>query len=119
MFASIRQFIAEDREYSEERVNQFISERKTPLITPIYQGLRPPDGWRAHMIAAEIRPEACVAHVQMFITSDWSAPIRTIMLAKPETFTSHEAAGHLFKYHEVATQDGFSGEAKSLPVKVI
>jgi hypothetical protein len=119
MFANIRQFIAEDTNDSHSRVNDFISERKTPLLSAMASGLRPPKGWRAHVIAAEIQPGICFAHVQMFLTSEWTSPIRTILLARSATFTSHEAAGHVFKYHSDGMHDGFAGEAKVLPVKVI
>jgi len=98
MFADIRQFIAEDIDDSQGRASSFSTERRP---TPQYNCERPnaPDGWRAHVIAAEIRPGGCVAHVQMFITCDWKSPIRTIVLARSEAFTSLEAAGHLFLYH--------------------
>jgi hypothetical protein len=119
MFANIRQFIAEDFGDSEGRVSNFITERTTPLLSTIANGLTPPDGWRAHVIAAEIRPGVCVAHLQMFITCDWKAPIRTIVLAKSDAFTSLEAAGHLFLYHSDDKQDGYAGDAKALPVMPI
>jgi hypothetical protein len=119
MFASIRQFIVEDSDNAESRVNSFITERTTPLLSPIAKGLTPPDDWRAHVIAAEVRPGACVAHVQMFITREWKSPIRTIVLAKSKAFTSHEAAGHLFLYHPVDKQDGYAGEAKALSIMPI
>ena len=118
-FADIRQFIAEDIDDSQGRASSFITERKTPLLSTIANGLTPPDGWRAHVIAAEIRPGGCVAHVQMFITCDWKSPIRTIVLARSEAFTSLEAAGHLFLYHSDEKQDGYAGEAKALPVMPI
>jgi len=82
MFTNIRQFIAEEVDDSPGRVSSFITERRTPLLRTIANGLTPPDGWRAHVIAAEIRPGGCVAHVQMFITCDWMSPIRTIVLAR-------------------------------------
>ena len=118
-FADIRQFIAEDIDDSQDRASSFITERKIPLLSIIANGLTPPDGWRAHVIAAEIRPGGCVAHVQMFITCDWKSPIRTIVLARSEAFTSLEAAGHLFLYHSDEKQDGYAGEAKALPVMPI
>jgi len=55
----------------------------------------------------------------MFITCDWKSPIRTIVLARSEAFTSLEAAGHLFLYHSHEKQDGYAGEAKALPVMPI
>jgi hypothetical protein len=55
----------------------------------------------------------------MFITCDWKSPIRTIVLARSEAFTSLEAAGHLFLYHSDEKQDGYAGEAKALPVMPI
>ncbi len=119
MFADIRQFISEDVVDSQGRVSSFITERTTPLLSTIASGLTPPDGWRAHVVAAEVRPGGCVAHVQMFITSDWMSPIRTILLAKSGAFTSLEAAGHLFLYHSDDRQDGFAGVAKALPVMPI
>jgi hypothetical protein len=119
LFTSIRQFIVEDTDDSQSRANDFIVQRETPLLSPFAMGLTPPDGWRAHVLAAEIRPGVCVAHVQMFVTCDWNSPIRTIILAKSESFTTHEAAGHIFQYYVNGTEDGYSGEAKSLSVKII
>jgi hypothetical protein len=52
----------------------------------------------------------------MFVICDWNSPIRTIILAKPESFTTHEAAGHLFLYHLNRTEDGYAGEATALSV---
>jgi hypothetical protein len=118
-FVDIRQFIAEDIDDSQDRAISFITERKIPLLNTIANGLTPPDGWRAHVIAAEIRPGGCVAHVQMFITCDWKSPIRTIVLARSEAFTSLEAAGHLFLYHSDEKHDGYAGEAKVLRVMPI
>lgn len=111
LFLDIRQFILED---SQSCASDFIVEREMPLLSPFMMGLTPPSGWRAHVLAAEIRPGVCVAHVQMFVTSDWKSPIRTIILAKSKSFTTHEAVGHLFRYHDNGTEDGYAGEATSL-----
>ena len=119
MFDDIRQFILEDSDDTQNRASDFIVQRQMPLLTTAAMGLIPPNGWRAHVLAAEIRPDCCIAHVQMFLTCDWDSPIRTIILARPQSFGSHQAAGHLFLYHRDDTEDGFSGEATSLSVMTV
>jgi len=119
LFAGIRQFIVEDTDDSQSRASDFILQREAPLLSPFAMGLTPPNGWRAHVLGAEIRPGVCVAHVQMFVTCDWNSPIRTVILAKSESFTTHEAAGHLFLYHLNGAEDGYAGEAKPLSVIAI
>lgn len=118
-FAGIRRFIAEDGDRGENRASQFIVERTTPLLSTVARGLVPPTGWKAHVLGAEIRPDRFIAHVQMFLTCDWPSPIRTIVLAKPATRYTHQAAGHLFLYNASDSSDGEAGEAKPLSVQVI
>jgi len=121
MFAAIRQFILEDevKDESDGRASRFIVERTTPLLAPLVLGLVPPVGWRAHVIGAEVRPDRFIAHVQMFLSCDWSAPIRTIILAKPATPYTHQAAGHLFLYDSNGSTGNEVGEAKSLSVQIV
>ena len=119
VFAEIRQFIAEDRDGVENRASHFIVERKVPLLSPAALGLSPPDGWRSHVIGAEILPDGFLAHVQMFVTCDWQAPIRTIVLARTTSLNFRAVAGHLFLYDSDGSLEGYVGEAKMLPAMPI
>jgi hypothetical protein len=119
MFDGIRQFILEDTDDLESSMSDFITLRELPLLSPAAMGFVPPDGWRAHVLAAEVRPDVCIAHVQMFVTCEWKSPIRTIILARSHHFTTHQAVGHLFLYHCDGTKDGFAGEATALSAMAV
>jgi len=114
MFARIRQFISEDVAGPVSRVNEFIGLRQRPLLREMLNtGVRPA-GWRAHLLCAEVATGGCFAHVQMFLTEDWSAPIYTISLAVDPALTETGAAGHSYLYYPDGPKGKFSGEAQRL-----
>jgi hypothetical protein len=73
IFSDIRNFILEN-DSGVDRANDFIGERQHPLLDGMLTPGARPDGWRAHFLCAEVRPDECLAHVQMFLTEDWPAP---------------------------------------------
>lgn len=114
MFSRLRQFISEDAAGSVMRVNEFIGVRQHPLLGEMLNPNTRPDGWRAHLLCAEVIPGACLAHVQMFLTEDWRAPIYTIRLATDPTVLDTGAAGHIYRYYSDGSKGRFSGEAEQL-----
>jgi hypothetical protein len=112
-FSEIRHFIIEDG--SVTRVNTFIGERAHPLLGQMIDGARP-DGWIAHVLAAEITPEACLAYVQLFVCKDYRAPVYAVRLSANADNTLIRASGHAYKYFEEGPKGKFAGEAHALGV---
>jgi hypothetical protein len=81
-FAEIRDFITEDRPVLE--ANRFLHKRNFPLLGEMMVPNTRPDGWRAHVLAAEIKNGGCLAYVQAFLTEDWPAPIYIVVLARED-----------------------------------
>ncbi|HEY3988319.1 MAG TPA: hypothetical protein VGM02_03405 [Acidobacteriaceae bacterium] len=117
MFARIREFIYVDTKEPIRRVNEFMNERQLPLLVNMLNPDVVPNGWRAHILAAETKPGVCLAHVQMFLTEEWArvGPIYTIILAKDVPVTQHNNFAHLYQYFPDGKKGRFSGEAKPLP----
>ena len=115
MFARIREFIYEDTKAPVRRVNEFISVRQHPLLLPMLNPDVRPDGWRAHVLAAEAQPGVCVAHIQMFLTEENPGLIYTVCLARDAAIAEHGAFAHLYRYYPDGKKGRFSGEAKPLP----
>jgi hypothetical protein len=113
-FVDIRNFIIDDRGGGLDRVNMFIGQRRNPLLGPMMCGARP-DGWRAHVLCAEIRDEL-LAHVQLFVCQEYNAPVYTVRLAANTGNAVVHATGHIYKYFEQGRRGKFSGEAHPLVV---
>lgn len=111
LFAGIRQFITEDRPVVE--ANRFLRKRNFPLLGPMLVPGARPGGWRAHVLAAEIKAGQCLAHVQTFLTEDWPAPIYTVALGSVLGVTDR-AAGHLYVYNDDGPKGKFAGVAYDL-----
>ena len=99
MFSQLRQFISEDVANPVARVNEFIGLRQHPLLGEMLNPNVRPDGWRAHLLCAEVTPGGCLAHVQLFLTQDWPAPTYTIRLAANLTTPAGVGAGHIYRYY--------------------
>jgi hypothetical protein len=115
MFRRIREFIYEDTTEPIRRINDFISVRQHPLLAEMLNPNLRPDGWRAHILAAEAQPGVCAAHIQMFLTEESGGPIYTIVLARDTAISEHNAFAHAYRYYPGGKRGKFSGEAKPLP----
>jgi hypothetical protein len=113
-FANIRDFITDDGGGAIDRINKFIGQRQNPLLGPMMCGARP-DGWRAHVVCAEIREEL-LAHVQLFVCEDYRSPVYTVRLGVNQGGVGVCATGHIYKYFEDGRRGKFSGEARALVV---
>lgn len=116
IFSDIRNFILEN-DSGVDRANDFIGGRQHPLLEGMLTPGARPDGWRAHVLCAEVRPGECLAHVQMFLTEDWPAPSYTIRLAKDPSIAEIQACGHLYLHFGPEVTSRFAGEACSMGVK--
>ncbi|HEX3682192.1 MAG TPA: hypothetical protein VHU83_06585 [Bryobacteraceae bacterium] len=110
-FGMIRGFIADGGPVS--LANEFIGERQHALIGQLRDGGRP-DGWKGHIVAAEINAQACLAHVQLFVCEDFPPRIFTIKLASNVDNSRSSGCGHLYAYFEKEQEGKFSGEVHSL-----
>jgi len=110
-FAAIRQFIANDGPVS--LANEFIGERQTPLLGNLFNGGHP-DGWQAHILAAEIAGGVCRAHVQLFICEDFPSRPYTITLSKGPSEAVEGGHGHMYFYFENGPKGRFVGEVYEL-----
>lgn len=112
LFANLRQFILSD-DTPTERVNDFISRRNHPLIVEMLAPGARPAGWRAHILAAEVKRGECLGHVQAFLTQDWQPLIYTVRLGQPIA-APDRAAAHRYVYYPNGPQGRYVGEACSL-----
>jgi len=106
-FSDIREFIL-DEASTVDRANTFIGKRQLPLLVNMLDPRARPAGWRGHVLAAEVKDGTCLAHVQMFVSEDWPAPIYTVRLAKM-TGVANRAAGHLYVYRD--DRPNYAGDA--------
>ena len=114
-FSRIRTFIFQETAEPASRVNEFLHMRHHPLLLPMLNSDARPDGWRAHVLAAETRQGVCLAHVQMFLTEENPGLIYTINLAQDSSIGDRVAQAHLYRYFSGGKQGRFSGEAVPLP----
>jgi hypothetical protein len=115
IFVPIRAFIGEETNEPIRHVNDFLAMRNHSLLVPMLDPEVRPDGWRAHVLAAEIRPGACMAHVQMFLSEENPANIYRVFIAKDPAIAGQEAHAHLYRYFLGGTHGRFAGEAIALP----
>ncbi len=113
IFSRIRQFIYEDTDQPIWHVNEFIAERQGSLFQGVQKDARPVD-WRAHYLAAEVRPGICAAHVQIFLTEDYVGRIFEIALARDSSIVGRASFGHKYLYYPNGKQGQFSGDAKPM-----
>ncbi len=111
MFADIRAYIL-DEQHKVQRANDYIGERQLPLIGEMLPAGTRPQGWRGHVLAAEIKGGVCLAHVQMFLSEEFPARTYTVRLA--QTTDSDSGSGHLFAYYEDGPHGKYAGEAHPL-----
>lgn len=115
IFTKIREFIVTEG-LKVELANEFVSRRQHPLLSEMMiQGARP-QGWQAHVLCAEVKPGACLAHVQMFLSEDWPAPIYTVCLASDSSIVDYAAMGHAYVYHADGLRGKYAGEAVTLAI---
>lgn len=115
MFSEIRQFILEGGG-GVDRANDFIGKREHALLKEMLTPGARPNGWRAHVLCAEIKPGECLAYVQMFVSEDWPAPIYAVRLARDPAIVNCRAAGHVYMYHGDEREGNFSGDAHRLEI---
>ena len=115
IFSRIRSFIYQETKEPVRRVNEFVQQRHHPLLLPMLNPDARPDGWRAHVLAAETRTGSSLAHIQMFLTRENPGLIYTINLVRDPAITEYAAHAHLYRYFSGGKQGRFSGETSSLP----
>ena len=115
LFDRIRSFICKETDEPVRRVNEFVQKRNHPLLLPMLNPDARPDGWRAHILAAETAPGVCRAHIQMFLTEENPGLIYTVNLVQDSAITDLAAYAHLYRYFSGGRQGRFSGDASSLP----
>ena len=108
MFSELRQFILDDNA-GVDRANEFVGERKLPLIGEMLNGGRP-DGWVGHALCADITNGECRAHVQLFISEDFEPRIYTVRLGSDRGLQGAPAFGHGYLYYPDGQRGKFSGE---------
>jgi hypothetical protein len=111
LFSEIRRFIFEPSPVSE--ANKFIGERQHPLLANLAGGGRP-DGWQAHILAAEITTESFLAHVQLFLCEDFRPRTYTVILAPNAIGAAPVSFGHFYEYFEGGPKGKYAGEAYHL-----
>jgi hypothetical protein len=112
IFSDIRNFIIDDsKELVAARINRFIGVRPDPLALPMCDPRIRPTGWVGHLICAEVRDGACLAHYEPFISPEGRLRARTIFLGRDNTEGAYEIRAHLHKYFGQGKQGRFSGEA--------
>lgn len=109
-FSEIKQFITDDSA-PVTMANKFIGKRRD-LLGEMVGGTRPPHGWLGHVLAAEITT-ARLAHIQLFICSEYPSPAYTIRLAARGTPIAR-ANGHVYVYYKESERKTFSGEVRPL-----
>src|ERR1041384_7755244 len=115
MFAKIRGFIFTDGQMV-DRANDFVGIRQTPLIGEMMAPGARPSGWRAHILCADSRPDACLGDVQMFLTEDWPAPTYVVTLGTNSAIANSSAVGHAFLYYPDGPRGQYAGETQPLGV---
>jgi hypothetical protein len=112
-FAEIRHFILEN-DGGIAAVDNFVKIREHPLLgAMLIPGLRP-NGWRGHILSAEIASGQCLAYVQTFISEDWLAPIYAIELANNVTFAGTRSKAHAYLYYGNGPEGNYVGDAFEL-----
>lgn len=115
IFSRIKDFILTEGRLVDQ-ANEFVGRRQHPLLGEMMTPGARPDGWRAHVLCAEIRPSACLAYVQMFLTKDWPAPTYVVTLASDPTILDCGAAGHAYWYYAKGQRGQYAGEVQALSV---
>ena len=111
-FADIRRYIATgDRNVN--RANEFVGERKLPLVGEALGGARP-DGWIGHILCADITNGEYRAHVQTFVCEDFQPRIYTIRLGQSPIDLRSDSVGHAFLYFRDGYHGKLGGEAHLL-----
>lgn len=111
-FADIRRYITTgDKDVN--RANEFVGERKVPLVGEALGGARP-HGWVGHILCADVTNGEYRAHVQTFICEDFQPRIYTILLGRSPHDLANSSAGHAFVYFRGGYHGKFAGEAHPL-----
>jgi hypothetical protein len=118
IFGDIREFIR-DENAAVDRANTFIGRRQHPLLGEMLPAGARPDGWRAHVLAAELKNGEAVAHVQLFLTEDWPAPIYTVRVGRHPDMADRQAAGHAYVHYADGPHGQYVGEARPLGTTVV
>ena len=118
MFSTVRRFIREGGG-GVRRANEFIGMRERPILGELLDAGARPDGWWAHVVCTELKANECLAHVQMFLSKDYPAPIYTIKLAGGSPVTRSQGAGHMYTYYSDGRRGKYSGEAVSLETRTV
>lgn len=108
MFSEIREFIMQDGG-GVDRANDFVGKREHALLGALLDPNVRPDGWRAHVLCAEVIPGECLAYVQTFVTEDWAAPAYAVRLSRDASIVDRSATGHAYMYY----RGGREGKAQT------
>lgn len=114
-FSDIRKYIFEDGT-PVDTANDFVGIRQNPLLGNMLNPNVRPDGWRGHLLCAEIRPSECLTHLQLFLSEDWQAPVYTVRLAHGSAISECSTSGHIYYYYPDGPRGRFSGEVIALDV---
>lgn len=105
IFSEIRDFIVDDaREFLPARINRFIGVHQSPLSPPS-------SGWIGHILCAEIREGAFLAHFEPFVTQGGRMRAFMIRLAVDPEVKDARARSHLHLYYSQGKVGRYSGDA--------
>ena len=104
IFSEIREFITNDEsELVASRINQFVGVHKKPIA--------PSAPVLAHLLCAEIREGACLAHFEPFITPGDRLQAFAIYLGADPAMTDYAFRAHGHFYYGQGKNGRYSGEA--------
>jgi hypothetical protein len=105
IFSEIRDFIIDDAEgFLPARINQFIGVHRSPLSPPS-------SGWIGHLLCAEIREGACLAHFEPFVTQSGRMRAFMVRLAFDPEAEDSAVRSHLHLYYAQGKVGRYSGDA--------
>jgi hypothetical protein len=118
IFEDIRKVIYDDVG-TISRIGEFVVAREPHLFSEFLDAKgQPPQGARLHFVDCGFAPGICIAHVRLFVSSDWVTPTYTVRLAHDPAAVERKAAGHAFIYYPDGRKGKYSGEAAPLTINV-
>jgi len=113
MFSDIRRFILTESD-SVDQVNAFVGTRGKALLCEMLNPNVRPNGWRAHVLAADTTPNEHVAYVQTFVTGDWVSPVYAVGITRCAKNPGCRTIGHAFIYYGNGPEGKYAGDALPL-----